>query len=89
MVGDPEHHYLKNISRSKRYDRWRFNYPAIQEEEEYNCKDLEGYNPHFDHAQKTDDDLYLCLNKNNDITMANLEDLQGEIRKWNQRKSAS
>jgi subtilisin family serine protease len=51
---------------------------------EYNCKDLEGYNPTSINAQKLKQTMtYICgLNKNTDITNDQiLEDLQGEIRK--------
>ena len=58
---------------------------------EYNCKDLEGYNPGSITAQKLKQTMtYICsLNKNNDITNAQiLEDLQGEIRKMESAEKA-
>jgi len=58
---------------------------------EYNCKDLEGYNPTSISAQKLKQTMtYICsLNKNNDITNAQiLEDLQGEIRKMESAEKA-
>jgi len=58
---------------------------------EYNCKDLEGYNPGLITAQKLKQTMtYICsLNKNNDITNAQiLEDLQGEIRKMESAEKA-
>jgi subtilisin family serine protease len=58
---------------------------------EYNCKDLEGYNPASITAQKLKQTMtYICsLNKNNDITNAQiLEDLQGEIRKMESAQKA-
>ena len=58
---------------------------------EYNCKDLEGYNPTSITAQKLKQTMtYICsLNKNNDITNEQiLEDLQGEIRKMESAEKA-
>ncbi|HZJ58766.1 MAG TPA: S8 family peptidase [Chitinophagaceae bacterium] len=58
---------------------------------EYNCKDLEGYNPTSISAQKLKQTMtYICsLNKNNDITNEQiLEDLQGEIRKMESAEKA-
>jgi subtilisin family serine protease len=58
---------------------------------EYNCKDLEGYNPVSITAQKLKQTMtYICsLNKNNDITNEQiLEDLQGEIRKMESAEKA-
>jgi len=58
---------------------------------EYNCKDLEGYNPTSISAQKLKQTMtYICsLNKNNDITNAQiLEDLQSEIRKMESAEKA-
>jgi subtilisin family serine protease len=58
---------------------------------EYNCKDLEGYNPTSITAQKLKQTMtYICsLNKNTDITNAQiLEDLQGEIRKMESAEKA-
>jgi subtilisin family serine protease len=58
---------------------------------EYDCKDLEGYNPVSITAQKLKQTMtYICsLNKNNDITNAQiLEDLQGEIRKMESAEKA-
>lgn len=58
---------------------------------EYNCKDLEGYNPTSFNAQKLKQTMtYICsLNKNNDITNEQiLEDLQGEIRKMESAEKA-
>jgi subtilisin family serine protease len=58
---------------------------------EYNCKDLEGYNPGSITAQKLKQTMtYICsLNKNTDITNAQiLEDLQGEIRKMESAEKA-
>ena len=58
---------------------------------EYNCKDLEGYNPSSITAQKLKQTMtYICsLNKNNDITNEQiLEDLQGEIRKMESAEKA-
>lgn len=58
---------------------------------EYNCKDLEGYNPASITAQKLKHTMtYICsLNKNNDITNEQiLEDLQGEIRKMESAEKA-
>ncbi|MFL5808573.1 MAG: S8 family serine peptidase, partial [Flavisolibacter sp.] len=58
---------------------------------EYNCKELEGYNPTSVNAQKLKQTMtYICsLNKNNDITNEQiLEDLQGEIRKMESAEKA-
>ena len=58
---------------------------------EYNCKELEGYNPTSISAQKLKQTMtYICsLNKNNDITNEQiLEDLQGEIRKMESAEKA-
>ena len=58
---------------------------------EYNCKDLEGYNPTSAAAQKLKQTMtYICgLNKNNDITNEQIiEDLQGEIRKMEAAEKA-
>ncbi|HEY1870893.1 MAG TPA: peptidase S8, partial [Chitinophagaceae bacterium] len=56
---------------------------ADLKKKEYNCKDLESYNPTSIAAQKLKQTMtYICgLNKNTDITNDQiLEDLQGEIR---------
>jgi subtilisin family serine protease len=58
---------------------------------EYNCKELEGYNPGSISAQKLKQTMtYICsLNKNNDITNEQiLDDLQGEIRKMESAEKA-
>src|ERR1043166_3337981 len=58
---------------------------------EYNCKDLEGYNPVSVAAQKLKQTMtYICgLNKNDDITNDQIiEDLQGEIRKMESAEKA-
>jgi subtilisin family serine protease len=58
---------------------------------EYNCKDLDNYNPGSVTAQKLKQTMtYICgLNKNTDITNEQiLEDLQGEIRKMEAAKQA-
>ena len=58
---------------------------------EYNCKDLESYNPTSIAAQKLKQTMtYICgLNKNTDITNEQIiDDLQGEIRKMEAAKEA-
>jgi len=58
---------------------------------EYDCKDLEGYNPTSISAQKLKQTMtYICsLNKNNDITNEQIiDDLQGEIRKMESAEKA-
>ncbi|MFI5186456.1 MAG: S8 family peptidase [Chitinophagales bacterium] len=58
---------------------------------EYNCKDLDGYNPASIAAQKLKQTMtYICgLNKNTDITNEQIiEDLEGEIRKMEAAKEA-
>ncbi|HMG69446.1 MAG TPA: S8 family serine peptidase, partial [Chitinophagaceae bacterium] len=58
---------------------------------EYNCKDLDSYNPASIAAQKLKQTMtYICsLNKNTDITNDQiLDDLQGEIRKMEAAENA-
>ncbi len=64
---------------------------ADLKKKEYNCKDLESYNPVSISAQKLKQTMtYICgLNKNNDITNEQIiEDLQGEIRKMEAAEKA-
>ncbi len=58
---------------------------------EYNCKDLDNYNPSSVVAQKLKQTMtYICgLNKNTDITNDQIiDDLEGEIRKMEAAKEA-
>jgi subtilisin family serine protease len=58
---------------------------------EYNCKDLDSYNPSSVAAQKLKQTMtYICgLNKNTDITNDQIiDDLEGEIRKMEAAKEA-
>jgi subtilisin family serine protease len=64
---------------------------ADLKKKEYNCKDLDSYNPSSIAAQKLKQTMtYICgLNKNTDITNEQIiEDLQGEIRKMEAAKQA-